>query len=184
MIKKLKNSKKQKLKIMEKGMSLIELILYVAIFMIFISGVVTVGIEVVGLRAKSRVQQEVIFNNRLVTKRIALEIRNASAINSVSAESISLANTDSVRNPTVIAKSGNRMTIAWGASAPCPTTSPCFLTSSKVSVDSLMFTNMSDLGGNSESIKYAITTSSINNGGSKDWWYSQSLTGNSEIRSK
>jgi hypothetical protein len=167
------------------GITLVELILYVALFMIFITGVVTFGIEIIGIRAKARVQQEVIHNSRAVAKRIAFEVRNASAINSVTATSISLANADTNRNPTVITKSGNRITISWGSTGPpCPLASPCFLTSSDVNVNEMTFTNMSDGGANSASVKFALTISSVNPGGRKDWSYSQSMIGNAELRSK
>lgn len=166
------------------GVTLVELILYVALFMIFITGVVTFGIQVIQLRVKSRVQQEVIFNSRMVAKRIAFEVRNASAINTVTAGSISLANSDSARNPTIIAKAGNRITISWGSAGPCPTATPCFLTSSEVSVSNLIFTNMSDAGAKSASIKYALTINNVNPGGRAEWNYAQTTTGNAELRSK
>lgn len=175
--------KTEKLKI-DKGITLVELILYVALFMIFITGVVTFGIEVIGIRAKARVQQEVIFNARLAAKRIEFEIRNASAINSVSATSISLANADSTRNPTIISKTGSRITIGWDGSATCPTATPCFLTSSDVNVSSLSFTNMSDVGNKSASISYSLTVNSVNAGGRQEWDYAQSISGSAEVRSK
>lgn len=173
-----------KLKIEERGVTLMELIIYVAIFMIFVTGVVSFGVQLIGVRVKAKVQQEVIFNSRMISDRIALEIRNASAINSVSANSISLAYLDATRNPTIIAKSGNRLTIGWGSGAPCPTSSPCFLTSSNTSVGSVIFTNMSDGGGKSASIKYSFTINNINTNGGSNWNYSQTINGNAEIKSK
>lgn len=171
-------------KMTNKGITLIELILYVALFMIFITGVVTYGIQVIGIRAKAGVEQEVIANSRVVAERIAFEIRNASAINSVSATSISLANSDSTRNPTVIAKSGGRITIGWGSVGSCPTASPCFLTSSDVNVNNLAFTNMSDANAKSASIKYAFAISSVNSSSGQQYSYSQSVVGSAEVRSK
>lgn len=168
----------------ERGITLIELIIYVALFMIFITGVVTYGIQTILVQEKVRSQQEVIYNSRMLARRIAFEIRNASAINSVTATSISLASADGARNPTVIAKSGNRITIGWDGSVTCPTATPCFLTSSGVNVDSLTFTNMSDVGGKTSSIKYAVTISRVNPSGRKEYDYTQSMVGNAEMRGK
>lgn len=166
------------------GMTFIELILYVALFIVFITSVVTVGIDALGTRSKVRVQQEVIHNVRLAKERISYEIRNASAINSVTATSISLANADTARNPTVISVSANRIMIGWGVSGACTAVSPCFLTSGDVIFSNVMFTNMSDGGNKSSSIKYALTGSHANPDGRSEWSYSQSVIGNVELRSK
>lgn len=167
-----------------RGVTLIELILYVAIFVVFITGVVTYGIQTINIREKIRVEQDVIFNARLVAKRIAFEIRNASSIISVTPTSITLGSADSSRNPVTIAKSGTRLVISWDTSANCPTATPCNLTSNDVVVNSLAFSNMSDGGAKSASIKYAFTMSRLNPGGRSEWSYTQSMSGNAELRSK
>lgn len=165
-------------------MTLVELILYVALFMIFISSAVTFGVEAVGVRVKSRVEQNVIANSRMVMKRIAYEIRNASAINSLTAQSISLATTDATRNPVVITKTGSKITIGWGGGTACAVATPCDLTGNEVVVDKLTFANMSDAGNKSASIKFDLTISSVNAGGRQEWNYSKTAIGSAEIRSK
>ena len=94
-----------------KGFSLIEVIIYVGLIGMFITGVVVFAVKSESIRSKVKVEDEVVNTARLVEKRIEAEIRNASGINSVSAQSLSLSNSDSTRNPTIIAKSGNRITI-------------------------------------------------------------------------
>jgi hypothetical protein len=180
-----KNQKFKKSKTQNMGgVTLVEVILYLAIGSIFMIGVVAFGAQVINVRIKSRVQQEVIANSRLVMKRIAVEIRNATAITSLTPQSLSLTYADSARNPTVIAKSGNRITIGWGSAAPCPTSSPCFLTSSKVSVDKLLFANMSDGGGKSVNVKYELEVSKLNPGGRAEWSYTQNSKGSAEVKGK
>lgn len=166
------------------GVTLIEVMVYVALIAIFMTGVIAFGAQVSNIRVKSMAQQEVIANSRLVMKRIAVEIRNATGINSLAAQSLSLSYADVARNPTVIAKSGNRITIGWGSGGSCPVSAPCFLTSSKVNVDKLLFANMSDGGGKSVNIKYELQISKLNPGGRAEWNYSQTSKGTAEVKSK
>ncbi len=165
------------------GFSLVELILYVALLSIIVSSLVIFGVNVVLIRSKIRVEQEVISNARLVSKRINYEIRNASGINSVGPQSISLANINLAKNPTMIAFSNGRVMIGWGSSGNCPTSAPCFLTSSDVTVQSLLFENMSN-GTSPQSIKYEVAVKSELAGTSKSFYYKQYATGSAEVRSK
>jgi len=164
------------------GFSLIELILYVGIVGMFVTGVVIFAVKAEGIRAKVKVQNDVVNVARLVTDRIATEIRNSSGVASVTPSSLTLTNTDSSRNPTIIAKSGNRITIGFGGAGACPTSAPCFLTPSDLTVSQLVFTNMST--GGSFNIKYSLSVSRINPENRKDWSYSTTMTGSTEIRSK
>ncbi len=167
-----------------KGMTLVELILYVALFMIFIGGVVSIGVELITVRVKTRVGQNVVASSRQVMKRIAYEIRNASAINSMTPQSISLATADATRNPVVITKTGNKITIGWTGGITCAVASPCDLTSSDLVVNQLNFVSMSDAGNKSASIKYDLTISNLNNGGREEWNYTKTAIGSAEIRGK
>lgn len=165
------------------GFSLVELILYVALLSIIVSSLVIFGVNVVLIRSKVRVEQEVITNARLVGKRINYEIRNATGINSVGAQSISLSNTDVAKNPTVIAFSNGRVTIGWGSSGNCPSSTPCYLTSKDVVVQSLLFDDMSS-GTTPQSIKFEVVIKSELAGASKTFYYKQYATGSAEARSK
>lgn len=166
-----------------KGFSLIELILYVALLGIIVGGMVTFGLNVVLIRVKNRVEQEVIANARLASRRINHEIRNASSVTTVGAHSITLANTDSARNPTVIAFSNGAVTIGYGSTGSCPTTSPCVLTSDGVTVQSLLFADMSS-GTSPQSIKYELVVKSEVSGLGKSYYYKEYATGSAMVRSK
>ncbi len=168
----------------EKGFTLIELILYVALVGIFITSVVMFAWDIIHSGNKSRTEQQVIYATRAIAKRVAFEVRNASAINSVSASSISLANSDSARNPTVIDLSGGRVRIGWGASGGCPTTSPCFLSSNEVTVQSLIFTDYSNAGNTTDNVRFEVAVKSNAAGVGKDWFYVDYATGSAEVRSK
>lgn len=170
-------------KIFTKGFGFIELIMYVAIVAIVLSGAVIFGWNMIFGGVKSRTEQEVNYNLKLASERIIYEIRNASGINSVAATSISLANVNTALNPTVIDLSGGRIRIGQGSAGNCPTTSPCFLTSSRVNVTNLTFTNMNSTGNLSQNIKFNINMSSVNPGTRAEWNFSQSYFGAAEVRS-
>jgi len=93
------------------GFTLIEMILYLAISSIFLTGVVYFTWDIVYGRVKSFTFQEVNYNVRFASKRITYEIKNAESINSITGNSISLQMADGSRNPTEIQLTGGRVRI-------------------------------------------------------------------------
>lgn len=162
-----------------KGFTLIELIIYVVIMSSFTMGAVLFAWDISYARVKSSIHQELNHNIRFATKRIAFEIRNTQSINSITSTSISLAMSDSARNPTIIDLSGGRVRIGFGSSGSCPTTSPCSLTSDDVSITNLAFTNLSS--GSSININFSI--SGETSGDRPEYQASQTIEGSGEIRS-
>lgn len=140
-----------------KGMTLVELILYIAILSVFIGGAINFSWDVIYGRIKSNTQRTLSQNLRIVSKRMAYEIRNATAISIPNSSTISLVMADSERNPTVFDLSGGRVRIGYGSSGPCPTTSPCFLSSNELTISNLTFTNLST--GTSTNVQVSITGS-------------------------
>lgn len=167
---------------LKQGFTLIELILYIALVSIFISGAILFSWDIIYGRVKSDVGQEVNQNLRLAAKRISYEIRNASAINSVVASDLCLASSTAARNPTRIYVSSGRLHIAWGGgTANCTSmTSDLPLTSNLVTVSGLTFTDRSS-GTNSYNIEYSFTVSSTAT--RKEWQKSQSYSSSAEMRS-
>src|SRR3989344_7372816 len=70
----------------EKGFTLIELILYMALVSIVLTAIVPFAWNIIGGGVKSSAQQEVFSQARFVSERIKYEIRNASGITSVRSE--------------------------------------------------------------------------------------------------
>lgn len=165
-----------------RGFSLVELILYVALVSIFITAAVLFAWDVIYGRVKSQVQREVSQNLRLVSKRITFEIRNASAVNSVSASDLCLASSDSSYNPTRIYLNSGRLRLGWGGgSGDCSElTSDEPLTSGEISVTDLAFTDLSS-GSDSINIKFSVTVES--SGGRKEWQMSETYSTSVELRS-
>lgn len=165
-----------------RGFTLIELLLYVAIISLFIGAAVVFAWNVVYGRVKSTTQQEVNQNLRLAGKRIMYELRNASAVNSVGASDVCLANIDPARNPTKLYVVSNRLRIAWGGgSSDCTgMTNDEPLTSSAVAVSSLTFTDLSS-GTESTNVKYSLAIDST--GDRQEWQMSKVYTASTEVRS-
>lgn len=177
---------KQQVKMLHKkskgGFTLIELILYVALVSIFISGAILFAWDIIYGSEKAAIQRQVNQNTRLVARRIAYEIRNASAINAVSASDLCLASADSARNPTHIYLSSEQIVMEWGGgSSDCTSMSNSeTLTDTELTVDDLTFTDLSS-GTDSYNIEYSFSISST--GDRIEFQKTQAYSGSAEVRS-
>jgi len=169
---------------MRRGFTLIEMILYIAIVSIFLGGVVQLAWNSIYGKVKNSTLEHVNYASRFAGKRILFEIRNASAINSVSASSLCLASSDSTRNPTRIYLTGGSIHIGWGGGvASCAsTTNDVALTGTNVTVSSLAFTNLTS-GVLTKHIQFTYTISSSATSGRQEYVASQSYEGSAELRS-
>jgi type II secretory pathway pseudopilin PulG len=165
------------------GFTLVELILYIALISIFITGAILYAWDIIYGGAKSEVQRNVNQNLRIVSKRIIYEIRNASVINLITSNELCLASSDPTRNPTRIYILAGRLHIAWGGgSTNCSgmiNDQP--LTSNKVLISNLIFTDRSS-GSVSTNVEFSFTISS--SGARQEWQKSKSYNGSAETRSK
>lgn len=166
----------------ERGFTLIELLLYIQLLAIFITGAIYFAWDVIYGSEKSAIEREVNQNMRFASKRIQYEIRNASGINSVSANSLCLSSSNNSHNPTLIYVSNGRLTVGWGGN-----TSDCTsmtneqpLTSNNITVDDLTFSNNSS-GTDSYNIGFTFTVSST--GTKNEWQKSEEYYGSVEMRS-
>lgn len=143
------------------GFTLIELILYMGISAIFLSGAVLFSWNVILSSEKSTTQQIVASNAQLAQERIAYELRNAESIYALSANSICLQHSDALRNPTFIHLNAQAIAISWGGgSNDCTNlTSSQNLTSSNVTASNLQFTDQVNTA-QSRHIQYIFTVES------------------------
>ena len=154
-----------------KGFTLIEVLLYVSLVTIFLTGMVYFAWDTILGNIKAGVHQEVQENTRFAASRIQTEIRNAPNINlAISGFGIDLANNPgsvlSLTGPTPFyplnmrveegALEVKRGTSGWIA-----------VTSSSVRVSSLVFYDLSDAG--SENIRFKITIAHRNPAGKAEW---------------
>ena len=165
----------------QKGFTLIELILYIALISIFISGAVLFGWDIIYSQVRSSTQQELQQNMRLAAKRISYEIRNASEIGTISATDICLYSNISERNPTRFYLSGGQIRVAWGGGNPsCNNmTNDQPLTSSDLTATSLSFTDLSSAPESQHAaFSFALEASST----LQEWQESQTYASSVEIR--
>jgi len=124
-----------------KGFTLIELTIYLAITGTILFLLIGFLWNIIFGSTKEISYQEVRYSSRFAMDKIVGEIRKAQGVNypaaGASLNSISLAMSDASLNPTIFAISGGYLTMTQGAS------SPVRLTSGSVSLDSLIFTNLS-----------------------------------------
>jgi type II secretory pathway pseudopilin PulG len=132
----------------QQGFSLIEIILYVAILTIILSGMITFAWDVIYGQEKALAQQTVQQAGRLALERISYEIRQAEAVTLVSASEISL-NTDA-GTKTILLNAGS-VTLDGVA-----------LTSDQITVNDLTFTDYSQGGSDHISIEIEIASDNQN----------------------
>jgi len=165
------------------GFTLIEMILYIGIVSIILGGVVQIAWNALYGQVKAQVIEQVNYAARFVGKRMLYEIRNATAINSVSATDLCLASSDSIRNPTHIYLSGSTIRIGWGGGGTTclATTNDVALTGTNVTVSNLAFTNLTS-GILTRHIQFTYTVSSSATSGRQEYKWSQQYEGSAELR--
>lgn len=140
------NAVAEKLEI--KGFTLIELIVYVALFAIFITGAILFSFDVIYGREKSFNQQIVQQNARIALSRITYEVRRAQDIQSLSPTQLILTNGVS---QTTISLEGQTIRFSSGGLGPYD------LTSNQVAVTNLLFTDLTSPGNDAKSVSITLT---------------------------
>ncbi|MBI4130463.1 prepilin-type N-terminal cleavage/methylation domain-containing protein [Candidatus Roizmanbacteria bacterium] len=165
----------------QRGFTLIELIIYSSLLSIFLTGAVQLTWDLVGAGVKTRARQEVQYQISHAIKRLTFELRNATDVTILAPSSISLTMNNPSRNPTTIALSDGKIWIGYGSGGPCPTTAPCPLTSSSLSVTDLTAIDRS--AGNSDNIQFTLAVAYANQGGRQEWSAQQTYTTSVELLS-
>lgn len=134
-------------------------------------------INIMQLKAKSLVMQEVNSSLRFIADKINFEIKNAKSLGAITSSSITLNTQDSTRNTTVFdLNSGNiRMTVG---------TSVASLNSNLVNISAFTVTNLSSGDSKTANINYIVTGNYINSGGRSEFTYFATVEGSGEVRSK
>ncbi len=167
----------------QTGYTIIEMLLYIAVFSLIIGSILAVAISITNQRIQNQVNQEVDAQGRLVMSSITQSLRNASTINTPSvgnsSASLSLNTTTAANNPTVydsvIDQNVNKVRIKVGSA------SAEFLTSSRVSVSNLSFTNRAISGGR-DSIEISFTLNYYNPSNKSTLQYQKNFYGVSTLR--
>lgn len=160
----------------QKGFTLLELILYVAILTLMLGTLIPLAWNVVGSSAKSSFQEEVSSQARYVSERIKYEIRNSTGINSLTATSISLATSTGAANPTIIDLSAGKIRITQG------TASPVNLNSTDSTVTALVFTSYTSADNKTKNIQYNFTIAGNSTSSRQTYKLSIPVEADAEVR--
>ncbi len=150
-----------------KGTTYIELLVYIAVLTIFMSGMVMYTLIGQKQRLYSNAIQELSYNIRFINNKLNYEIGSASSVSVDSPNQITLTydlSEDSYRNPTIIRLNGGVLEIGIGTDTnrPCNTTNFCNLSTNLVSVDSVDFQDLTITGG-LPTINYTLNLTYIGN---------------------
>jgi len=169
---------------MNKGITLIEIILYIAILSLISTAFITMSINIMSLKTKSISQQEISSNLRFISQKINYEIRNAKSISSTTASSLTLVSFDNSRNTTVFDLNNGNIRMGFGAVGNCPVTNPCVLNSNLINISDFTIINLSSGDSKTQNIDYTISGNYINPSGRQEFNASGFIKDSIEVRSK
>jgi Tfp pilus assembly protein PilW len=162
-----------------KGFTLLEALLYVAISSIVILGTSFLLISLLQTNVKNQTVAEVEEQGSFVVKLIDQSVRKATGINIPAAQAndvvLSLQMADAAKNPTIFSVTDGTLNITEGAGAAVP------LTNSMVTVSGLSFNNYSATSSKG-SVKILFTLSYKNSSGRNEFDYSKIFYGTASIR--
>jgi len=167
----------------QKGFTLVELVVYVAVTSLLLSGVILTAVGAVGARSKTLAQHEVNYNSRFVLEKITQEIRRSSSINTGSSTFgshpgvLSLEMDDAAEDPTLIDVSGGVLRITRGAGLPVN------ITTDKVEVTNFDLTNLS-IGSKVKNVQIQLTVDHNNPGNRQEFSATSSVQTSVAIRKK
>lgn len=152
----------------QRGLTLIEMIIYIALVSTLSTSIVGLYIHIISLKSQALVMQEVNDSVRFAAARIDSEIRRAVSVLGVG-DSLSLITPDTQRNPTSFELADGRILMRAGATS-------AYITSNLVTITNLSLTNLSSVDGKSINIRYSLS------GLYQD--RTATVTGSAELRSK
>ena len=152
---------KKKLVNKNTGFTLIETLVYIAIFSIFIGSLISFLNLMTTSRINNQITLEVNNQGNELIRTITQSIRNSDSINSPNAGATSatldLSTSTGSTNPTVFSESGGVLYMTEGVG------DPIALTNGKVSISNVIFSNLSR-PGTSGTIQVRFTLSNSNSG--------------------
>ncbi len=154
----------------QKGVTLIEMIIYIGIVGLMSTALTTMMINIMTLRSKSVVIQEVNSSLKFIVDKINFEIRNANNLGTVTASSVAT-------DRGVFSLNSGNIVFTVGATV-------ANLNSNLVNISAFVITNLSSGDSKTENINYVITGNYINPGGRSEFTYSATLESSVEVRSK
>lgn len=166
-------------KVIKKGFTLVETLLYLSLTSIIVLMITTIWITVADTRERSEGMSITESEATYLMSTMTQIIRNSSSITTPTATnsgtSLTLVMTTPAVNPTVLTLSGGNITITEGVG------SPVTLNSSRVTVTSLTFRNLSR-ASTSGIVRIEMTLSYVNTTGKTSLNYSQTYYASASLR--
>ncbi|MBI3626424.1 hypothetical protein HY224_00045 [Candidatus Uhrbacteria bacterium] len=165
----------------QPGFTLMEMTIFVFLVGAFTAAVVLLANQYVQDNQKARSYQDVQQNARFAMQRIIQEIRGANDLTAgastfgVNPGVLTVSNDDAAKDPTIFDISNGRLRIKQGTGAPQP------LTSDKVRITNLVFTNLS-VNNKTKNIRIQMTVQHYNPSGVNFLSASTSLEATAVIR--
>ncbi len=164
----------------QKGFTLVEMILYVAICSILLATISIFLSFLLGARVRSQSITEVNQQGFQVMNLITQTIRNGRSIEvpsiGTSSTTLSITTGNALLNPTVFMLSSSTVRIKEGSSSVLP------LTNSRITVSNLLFENVSSISSVEKIIRISFTVNSVNAGGRSEYSFSKSFSGSATLR--
>lgn len=159
-----------------RGFTLVETLIYIAIIGSALLSFVTFSISISNIRNKVFVVQEVQSSNRIALELVSQRVRSATGVNTgtsifgIDPGRLSLSMADAAKDPTIIDLDADdgRLRIAEG------TNPPIYLTSSRLIVPSLVFTDLTDTDER-PNIRIDLTTQYNNTSGDVEFDFTQRM---------
>lgn len=164
----------------KEGMTLIETMFYLSLFIVMFSILFTSLNIFYSNKIKNKTILEVEQQGFIASTIISQEIRNAQSINSPSvggtSDALSLEHFDALKNPLIISLVSNQININEGGESN-------YLNSSLVNISNLSFTNNSIVDGN-QSISFSFDVDYNSDSNRQEYKYSKSFFGTVNLRKK
>lgn len=129
----------------QKGFTLIETLLYLALSVIMVALIGGIGVNVLTTLASAKAEEELQYNAQFITEKIRMLVSEAEGIDAplsgATSTVLSLAMSNSAKNPTTIEVVDGRVFIQEGSET------PQVLSGSSVVVSALTFSNVTNAGG-------------------------------------
>lgn len=171
----------------QRGFTLIEMLLYVAVAGIVLTSLVGFGWNMIGIGAKNGTHHDAVSNARLASEKLTFFIREAIDIDTANSNfGVNLASVSGSKvtlrgvapnDPIVFDVSSGTLRVTLGASAPIA------LVSDNISVSSLVFANASSLDGKSKNVGFTLQLGMTSGSGRFEYASSTALRSSAEIRS-
>jgi prepilin-type N-terminal cleavage/methylation domain-containing protein len=164
----------------QKGFTLVEMILYVAICSILLATISMFLSFLLGARVRSQSITEVNQQGFQVMNLITQTIRNGRSIEvpniGTSSTTLSVTTGNALLDPTVFTLSSSTILIQEGSKGKLS------LTNSRITVTNLLFENVSSVSSIEKIIRISFTINSVNKGGRSEYAFSKSFSGSATLR--